>query len=186
MLDYQGITNTYEREINTKPQNKLTLFILLFILNVVTFSYPIIYKGYQSVVEKNAKILEYNQVNRDLESNLEKVSSYRNYMNSKEAQIATLNRAIPSHLESAEFLMLLTDAASPYGYLVEKLQVDNSNPNEVIINIDMLGPSSTASSVIKDVENLSRLTIIDDVKVKPSNDALGVLEITFKVRIFAS
>lgn len=186
MLDVQNFTTTYEREIETKPRNKVTLFALIFILNLAAFGYTGVYKGFQAASLKREKIGEFRQVSRDLDGNYEKIGIYKNYISAREPELSILRKAIPSELESAEYLTQVNEAANFHGYIIERMEIDNRDPNVIVVSMRMQGPFDTVQDLVKEVESLERLTIIDAVRMEPSNEQYGLLDVSFNFRIFVS
>lgn len=169
-------------ELRMRLNNSLfvsRMVAVLSVLNMLIFGFLTV-KSVMGLVERYQTYKQFtvNSVSLDeklsyLEKNAPFEVTYDGYINS-------LVYAIPQSVELQEYLTILNSSAGKSGFVLKSFRPSVDGKNKISFSADFRGSAENIPELIKSLEKLPRLTLIEQIKATREKNLFRV-EVTAKI-----
>lgn len=165
------LNSFYKRELESKPKKRFRIILSLFLINLILFGYFGIYVGINSSSKKADLKQEYKVAIQNMKKNTDTVLLLEPLLQ-KNAGVEVINTAISDDKDIQDYLESFIKISAEQQFVIEKFDVDSSyNNGEILIRTTTTGTITKIPDFLFAIENLERLTLIEDVTIKSDVDA---------------
>lgn len=173
------------REIDTKPVRKIALYTGLFLLNLLLVGYFGLYKGYTSFVKKRAFYQSAQQTASQLKTNIAIVDEIEPYVLDNQG-VKFIDFAIPDKGDFSSYVRDVSLLAASHGFTVESMSYSGFQVGDPRLSVSFVarGPSENIVRLIRDLEEIDRLTTVTDISVRPKSTRDPTMSLNMSLTIY--
>jgi type IV pilus assembly protein PilO len=160
----------------TKPQ-RITIYSVTLVLIIAAAGWFLIKPKYENIGKLEKQLAQVQQQLNKAKKNARELNDWRNKMKKKEAQYATVMRALPEKEEIPSLLAGISEAGKDAGleFLLFQPKPESAKDfyAEIPVDINVTGSYHQVALFFDKVAHLPRIVNIRDIKMAPQSQAKG-------------
>ena len=141
--------------------------VLLF--TVTIFGYAGIWRGITLALEKKALITQFESLEQELMQKDEVMLDTQKNLKEVQPYLAYFDQSLPAEPNLEDYLQEVALSFSKVGFTLTKFSVAEVEEQTLTLEIDLLGPEGNIPSLLKSIDTLTRLTVLDKLETAVGN-----------------
>lgn len=167
-IDLSKIESFYTREVELKPKQHVKFYGVLFLSTLTIFVLLGIRPTLISYARDSVYRSELKSLRSTMRDKLEDLKLAEKDLKKIDSTVETLYNKVPETGDTQNFLREFVVTASKSGFIVDKLKMRKTDERSISLSIKLNGSIGNIPKLSLGVENLNRITTIDEIKFSPS------------------
>jgi len=173
------LDSRYKRKIELYPDKHIKFFTFLTIIVLVIFGIFGVRPTIVSLIQKNKYKNGLIRVKNGLENKTNWLNKETENYEAIKPYLQNLQSAILNKPDLQNYLAEFVKVASKNGFIVKRFSQSQGSKEEIVLNVDMTGYQTGFYSLIKDIQNLNRITYIQSAELY--NDSESGVKLLLKI-----